>query len=384
MFRIGDLEKEAVIRVIDSGWMFKVDGPNPSETLQFEAELEEKFQVDHAILMTSGYAALRSALVGLGIGPGDEVIVPSYTYIATAMAVVEAGAMPIIAEIDETLTLDPEDVEQKITDRTKAIIPVHIQGFPCNMDALTAVAKKYNLKIIEDSCQSDGGSFHGKRLGTIGDAGALSFNQFKIISAGEGGAFLTNDRTLFERAAIHHDSCAIAYFANQLDGFAAETFCGSEYRSNDLTAAVLRAQLTRLDGILADLRKNKKYIMDALSDDFCFAPSNDIEGDCGTAIAFRFETEAEARAFQKKVDGHIPVDVGKHVYRGWDCIIEKRGALHPAMDPFKMPQNNAPDYRDDMCPKTLDLLARSVLVFVNPDSTTAELDEQIAMYRSAK
>ena len=183
MFRIGKEEIDAVTRVIESRKLFKINDGN-QEVFNFENELREKFDVENALLMTSGKAALISALTGMGIGPGDEVIVPGYTYIATAIAVTATGAIPVIAEIDETLAIDPIDVEKKITPRTKAIIPVHMQGMPCNMDALMEISKKYGVKILEDACQADGGSYKGKRLGTIGDAGALSFNYFKIITAG--------------------------------------------------------------------------------------------------------------------------------------------------------------------------------------------------------
>lgn len=170
-------------------------------TYHAEEEMKEIFGAEHALIMTSGHAALESALVAMGIGLGDEVIVPAYTYISTAMAVVAAGAIPIIADVDETMPLYPVDTEAKISPRTKAIIPVHLLGFPCNMDAIMAVAKKHNLMVLEDACQADGGSYHGKRLGTFGDAGALSFNFFKIITCGEGGALLTDNREIFERGA---------------------------------------------------------------------------------------------------------------------------------------------------------------------------------------
>ena len=142
MYRIGQEEKDAVARVIDSKELFKVNGGTLQETANFEKEMKEKLNISHAVLMTSGHAALTSALIGMGIGPGDEVIVPAYTYIATPMAVVAVGAMPVVAEIDESLLLDPDDIENKITERTKAIIPVHMQGYPCNMEAIMNVAKK--------------------------------------------------------------------------------------------------------------------------------------------------------------------------------------------------------------------------------------------------
>ena len=199
MYRIGKEEIDAVARVIESKELFKVNGGSLKETENFEKELREKLNIDHAVAMTSGMAALTSALIGMGVGPGDEVIVPAYTYIATATAVLATGAIPVVAEINKTLMIDPEDIEKKISPRTKVIIPVHMKGYAADMDAVMAVAKKHNLMVLEDSCQAVGGTYKGKRLGTIGDAGAFSFNYFKVISAGEGGALLTNNKEIFEK-----------------------------------------------------------------------------------------------------------------------------------------------------------------------------------------
>lgn len=380
MYRIGKEEIEAVTRVINSKNLFKCNDAC-QETYHCECEMREMFNVENALVMTSGKAALISALVGLGIGPGDEVIVPAYTYMASAVAVTAVGAIPVIAEVDDTLTIDVEDIEKKISKYTKAIIPVHIQGFPCNMEAIMACAKRHNLKVVEDACQADGGSYKGRRLATIGDAGAFSFNQFKIISTGEGGALLTNDRKVFERALIYHDSSAVSYFGDQLSEISEPTFCGTEYRTNEIATAILREQLKKLDSILADLRKNKKAIMEALKDKYSFAPSNDIEGDCGTTVAFRFDDEKTARKFAETegVNGVLPIDTGKHVYACWEPILQKRGAFNAAMDPFKMEANKNlnSNYSADMCPKTLDLLSRTVYVSVNPDWTEDELSNII-------
>lgn len=367
MYIIGKEEKEALARVIDSGCLFKInDGPR--EVMHCENELKEALGTKYALLMTSGEAALVSALIGLGIGPGDEVIIPAYTYIATAMAVVSAGAIPVICEADQTLTIDVKDAEKKISKHTKAIIPVHIQGFPSDMDALTALAEKYNIAIVEDACQSVGGEYKGQMLGSIGIAGSYSFNYFKVITSGEGGALFTSDRTLYERALIYHDSSAIAYFGSQLDGVNEPQFCGSEFRVSEFTGAIIREQLKRLKGIIADLRKNKAILADAVKDKFELAPSHDIAGDCGTTLPFRFGSEKEARAFAGKVGGTLPIDTGKHVYSNWTPIMEKRGALHPLMDPFKMEANKGLncDYSLDMCPATLDLLSRTVYIGVSP------------------
>ena len=375
MFRVGKEEAEAVSRVILSGSYFKTRNVY-NETEQAENEMKELFGVKNALTMTSGMAALVSGLTALGIGPGNQVIVPAYTYIATAMAVVAVGAIPVIAECDETLTIDPEDVKRKITPATKAIIPVHIQGFPCNMDAICAIAKEHDLKIVEDACQADGGKYHGKRLGTIGDAGALSFNQYKLMSTGEGGALLTNDNLLYQRALIYHDSNAVAFFGDQLKDVQEKMFCGVEYRTNEIQSAMLREQLKRMDSMIDSLRIIKKRVMDELEGEYRFIPSNDIEGDLATTVAFAFDTPEKANKFAEAKGGVVPINTGKHIYKYWTAIMEKRGAYNPLMDPFKMEANKdiIPDYTDDMCPKTLEILARTVYVGIHPDMK----DEQVA------
>jgi len=390
MYRIGQEEIDAVARTLLSKDFFKINGSG-QEVFRFEDEWKQTVGTDYVLTMTSGFGALSSALIGLGVGPGDEVIVPGYTYIASALAVTAVGAIPVIAEIDGTMTLDPEDVERKISPATKVIMPVHIQGFPSNMDALKEIADRHGLKIVEDACQSDGGMYKGSYLGTIGDAGAYSFNYFKVITAGEGGALVTRDRTVYERALIYHDASAVAFFGDQLDGISQPLFGGTEFRISDITGAILREQLKRMPTLLADLRRNR----DALAALVCGegkavqAPSNDIAGDCGTTLALRFETAEECRAYQAKcaekgVNLTVPIDTGKHVYTNWTQIMEKRGALHPAMDPFKMKENQGlqMNYTMDMCPATLDYLCRTLYVPINPDWDEAELKNVAAVLNS--
>ena len=382
MYRIGQAEIDAVARVINGGNLFKVNDAL-RETEKCEKNMREIWGVKRALLVTSGKGALISALVGMGIGPGDEVIVPGYTYIATAIAVLATGAIPIIADINETLTLDPKDFEAKITDRTKAVIPVHIMGFPCNMDEIVRIAKEHNIMVLEDSCQADGGSYKGKRLGSIGDAGALSFNYFKIITAGEGGAVLTNNDTLYERALIYQDSSAISFFGDQLNGISEPQFAGSQFRTNEISAAILNEQFNRLEGILDDLRRNKKKLKELLAPYCRFAPSNDEEGDCGVALSIEFDSEEDCITFFKKAPKGTtrPRESDRHIYCFWTAILEKRGAFHPLMDPFRMDANkdHIPDYNVNMCPKTLEHLAKNCYISINPDWTDKEI-EDIAKY----
>ncbi len=385
MYRVGENEVEAFRRALLSRDFFKINGAG-REVYKFEEEWKAMTGAEYALTMTSGFAALSSALIGMGIGPGDEVIVPAYTYIASALAVTAVGAIPVIAEVDETLTLSPVDVEKKLSEHTKAIMPVYIQGFPADLDALKAIADKRGIRIIEDVCQADGGMYKGKYLGTIGDAGAYSFNYFKIITSGEGGALVTNDRKIYERALIYHDASAVAFFGDQLSGIDHPLFGGTEFRVSDLTGAVLREQLKRMPKILSDLRGNKKRLSNALfggADSFVSdgikvkkTPSNDIDGDCGTTLPLRFDNAADCRAFcakaaEKGIGLTVPIDTGKHVYTNWTQIMEKRGALHPAMDPFLMEANRGlqHDYKPDMCPVTLDLLSRTAYIMINPEWT---------------
>ena len=379
MYRIGQEEIDAVARAINTKDFFKINNSG-CEVLNFENELKEHIGSDHALLMSSGFGALTSALIGLGVGPGDEVIVPAYTYIATALAVTAVGAIPVIADIDDTLTIDPAEVEKKISKNTKAVIPVHIMGFPSDMGRLKAIAEKYNIAIVEDACQSMGGKFNGEYLGTIGDAGAFSYNYYKIMTSGEGGALVTNNKKIYERALIYHDSSAVAFFGSQLDGITEPIFGGTEFRVSDITGAILREQLKKLPAIIEDLYKNKFALIDALNNKALVAPSHDADGDCATTLALRFDTKEACEAFAKKCEEMgvsiiVPINTGKHIYTNWTQIMEKRGALHPAMDPFKMKENQGlqMDYTMDMCPKTLDLLARTTYINVNPDWTADDI-----------
>jgi len=386
MYIIGQEEIDAVAKVIQSKTLFRVNN-GLREAQQFELELAEKVGVKYAICLSGGTAAITCALIGLGIGPGDEVIVPAYTFMATALAVTSVGAIPVLAEVDETMTIDLDDVEAKLRPTVKAVIPVNMVGFPVNMQRLQDLSAKHGFKIVEDSCQADGGSYKGKRNGSLGDVGCYSFNDFKIMTAGEGGAVLTNDRQVYERALIHHDGGAA--FRPYTGEIKEPIFMGTQYRISEVTGAILRVQLKRLDGMLNDLRKTKKTIMDGLADvpGIRFTPSHDPEGDCGTTLGFFFESEKKARRFAElsQVNGWLPYDSGKHVYINWDPLLTHRGACHPAMNPFNMEANKGlrMDYTKDMCPQTLDLLARTVYISIRLDWTPDYVDKVIANCKNA-
>lgn len=391
MYRIGKEEVKEVEKVIKSGQLFRVGDPKKGHLQQcykFEKEWAKKIGTKYALLMNGGgTAALICGLVGLGIGPGDEVLIPSYTFMATATSVLMAGAIPVVVEVDETCTMDPEDMEAKITKNTKAVIPVHMVGLPCNMGKIKKIAKKHKLKILEDCCQAVGGSFKGKRLGSWGDAGAYSFNYFKIISCGEGGAIVTNNRKVYEKASIFHDSgTAFRPYAGE---FSTPIFLGLQFRASEIMGAIMRVQLKRLDKILRDLRKVKKKIMKQLEGEkgINFAPSNDIEGDCGIMIPFRFDDPEKARRFATfpGVGGYRPIDSGKHVWFDWKPVIEKKIWHHPGLNPYNFPENKnlRHTFTKEMYPKSIENLSRTVFVPVNPDWKEKDIKEKVKTLKKA-
>lgn len=251
MYKFGQEELEAIGKVLESGWLFRYGGE--SQTLrqveQFEQKWAERMQVPYAVAVTSGTAALICSLIGLGIGPGDEVIVPGYTFIATAAAVLDARAVPVIAEIDETLTLDVADVRRKITPRTKAIIPVHMAGIPCNLGPLLELAREHGLYVIEDACQAIGAEYKGRRAGSLGDYGCFSFYPSKNLNgAGDGGMVVTNDAARAEKLRMMRVHGETSRYHHR--------WVGGNFRFDAIQAAVITTKLAHLDGWTAARQAN--------------------------------------------------------------------------------------------------------------------------------
>ena len=376
MYEIGKPEIAAVARVIESGQLFRYRGGEGGECDKFERELCAKLGAKYSLLMTSGTSALICALAGAEIGPGDEVIVPAYTFMATPLAVLAVGAVPILAEVDDSLLLDPQDVERKITSRTKAVIPVHMVGLPCDMGALMRLARRHKIKVIEDACQAVGGSYKGRRLTTIGDAGAFSFNQFKIIACGEGGAVVTNDGRLYDGAMIQHDGGAV--FRGHAGALTVPIFAGQTMRASEILGAIMREQLKRLDGILARLRARKAAVYEALagSKAYAMAPVHDRKGDCGVLTAVLLDSEKRMRAAQavlkeQKLGGSSPIDSGRHVYSNWEPILAQRASHHPRLNAFHLTDKKY-RYTKDMCPRTTDVLSRTLFFHTPYRETVAQ------------
>jgi dTDP-4-amino-4,6-dideoxygalactose transaminase len=248
---IGEEERKNLMEIFESGkWWYG------EKVREFEEKYAEFQNAKFGVTCTNGTAALEIALLACKIGAGDEVIVPPYTFIATASAVLKVNAIPVFADIElDTTNIDPRDVERKITKNTKAIIPVHFGGLPCDMDALNDLARKYNLKIIEDACHSWGSKWKNKGTGALGDCGAFSFQMSKNITSGEGGIILSDNEELAE-AARSYSNCG----RGKEQGFYEHFLLGSNYRLTELQAGLLLGQLTRLEAQTIKREGNAKYL----------------------------------------------------------------------------------------------------------------------------
>lgn len=375
MLKVGQAEVENIATAIHSGKLFRYQ--SESECSRFEARYANYLGAGHVALCSSGTAALTAAVASLGLGPGDEVIVPAHTYMATAIAVLATGAIPVIVEVDESITLDPKAVKAAIGPQTRAIIPVHMWGALCDMDSLMAVAKAHDLFVIEDACQCVGGWYRERAAGTIGHTGAVSFNYYKNMTCGEGGAVITNDEAVFQRARCMIDPCNF-YWEGRDPSFTPFVHAGS--RASELEGAMLNAQLDRLPGLLETLRQNKQRVLgETIDSPLRSTPLHSPEGECATAVMYLLPNAETADYFAKAVDGTILLNTGRHTYTEWDPILARQGAHHPALNPFNFPQNAncRMDYHHDMCPQSLDILSRTVSIGLHPDDTTETLSRLI-------
>lgn len=386
---IGEPEEKQVLEVLRRKYLFRYYGPQeyPSKVAEFERKFAAKMGSRHCLAVNSCTSALISALVACGVGPGDEVIVNGYTFFASCAAIVAAKAIPVICEIDDSLTMDPDDLEKKITEHTKAVIAVHMRGAPCDMDRITSICRKHNLKLIEDVAQACGGSYKGKMLGTFGDVGCYSFQYHKIITAGEGGACVTDDDRLYERLMGYHDTAACwrpdRFASERYEG---ELFCGVNYRMNEISGALMLAQLDRLDGFLQKMRSHKKRIKDQIFDlkGIRFRRLNDEAGDTAICLMFFVEDPEKVKPFAQAlaaegVEASASFDKGIpdwHIYYHWKHVIEKKTPT-PEGCPYTCPyyKGDAPaHYSENMCPRTTELLSKAVHINIPPQMTEEDCD----------
>ncbi len=378
-------EEAAVLEVIRSRNVYRfMDAAGGSQCEKLEYLFRESTNRKYALAVTSGTAALLCALQGLGVGPGDEVIVPAFGWIASISAVLGVGAVPIITEVDESLTLDPEAARANISPFTKVIMPVHMRGVPANLDPLLELAGAHSLKLLEDTAQANGGSYQGRPLGSFGDAGAFSLQASKIITSGEGGMVVSDHDEVYARAAMFHDP-----FSNQLVNLPeSDAMWGLNFRMPEVTAALARVQFSKRKRIIDAMRVRKALIKNGIADlaatkSVSFRHLHDESGDTGLALIMFMPDEESAGRVTAALQAenvncsrlYTQDSTDQHVYASWNSVLNKKQWSEQG-GPWTWAARDV-EYSRDMCPRTLDLLTRAVQIHIAPVLSNAEVEENL-------
>ena len=357
----------------------------PVKAALFEADAREYFGRRFALAVSSGSAALFCAVAAIGAGRGDEVILPAFNWFSDYYAITHLGALPVFADVDETLSIDPVDFERKITERTKAVIAVSFQGCPANLTEIERVAAKYGIKVIDDFAQSIGASRDGRRLGSFGDISVASFQQNKIISCGEGGIFLTDDENFFARAVRYHDLGSMrGVFKDQLGdkdlADPARDFAGHNFRMSELQAAVMVAQLRRLDMMIGICRTNHERLRERFASNRRFVVRH-ADGECGVTFFMLFKSKQEAARFGECLAAEgVPLGATsacKNLLASYP--VKSKKMPHDSLPPFGAGFDGEHAVYDSFtsCPNTDGFVGRYVAVAVGPQFTESDIDDLI-------
>ncbi len=375
----GDEERQEVMDVLETGILFRYNFDGPRKGIWKAGTFEEEFSRYHGVeychMCSSGTAADILSLASVGIGAGDEVIVPPFSFIAPIESVLLLGAVPVFAEIDETLCLSPEGIEAAITPRTRAVLLVHLFGSMARMDEIVRVCGKHGLILVEDAAPALGATYRGRHVGTFGKVGCFSFDFFKVITAGEGGAVITDDREVYERAHMFADHGHDHIGDNR--GAERHPILGTNFRISELHAAVGLAQFRKLDSILARQRNYQGQLKEVLSafPQITFRDVPDAAGDSATTLGF-FLPDAPTAVRVHEAMGKAGVGTAYwfnnnfHYIRNWDHL----QGLHSA---YKLPVSlldNVPDYAGIRLPKTDALMSRMQMIEIRLSWTQEDLD----------
>jgi dTDP-4-amino-4,6-dideoxygalactose transaminase len=373
---IGEEEIQEVLEVLRGGYLFRYGestGPNADprfkgKVVQCEREIASYAGVRYAVAVNSGTSALLAALVGLGIAPGDEVIVPGFTFIASISSIVYAKAVPVLAEIDETFNLDPEDVRRKITPNTKAIMAVHMMGNPARLDQLKQIADEHGIALLEDCAQAFGANYKGRVAGSMGKAGTYSFNVYKTITCGDGGMVITDDEEVYRRAFAFHDQGHSPLRSGVEIG--ERPFFGLDFRFTELQAAVLIAQFRKLPQLLKRLHENKRRYKDLIRNlpGLRFREITDEQGECATMLTVILPSAEIARSIASELGTKVVARAGWHVYNNMEQLLQLRTAT-PEQCPFTCFPRYAHEDREirywkGMLPQTDELLERALNISI--------------------
>jgi 8-amino-3,8-dideoxy-alpha-D-manno-octulosonate transaminase len=362
----GDAERKEIEDVLQTGIFFRYNHENVRndiwKTKEFEEEVKKVTGANYAHAVSSGSAAVLAALSSAGIGTGDEVIVPPFTYVATIEAVLLVGALPVFAEIDETLCLSAEGIKKVLTPKTKGICLVHMCGGMANMDEIMPIVKEHNLTLVEDAGQAFGASFEGTSVGLFGKAGCYSFDFFKIATAGEGGVLVTNDEATYKLADSYTDHGHDHIGTNR--GMEQHPIIGFNYRISELHAAIGKVQTARVPDIINRNNKNKKLLAELLSqtEGISFAALADPSGDSATFLNMFLPDTTTAKAV---VDEFNKAGVGGfnywfinmyHFINQWDHVKQLKTAAKLPAEVFGTPQ----DYSNLQLPKSQEVIGRLI------------------------
>lgn len=378
----GEKEKAQVNDVLNSGVLMRYgfDGMRNGhwKSKELEQALEARMQVNHAHLVSSGTAALTVALACAKVGAGDEVILPTFTFVASFEAVLSVGAIPILVDVDDTLTLDPLAVEKAITKNTKVVMPVHMCGSMADLSALKAICDTHDLLMVEDACQAIGGSYEGKPLGSYGDLGCFSFDYVKTITCGEGGALITNNKEFYTTAHQFSDH-GHDHLGNDR-GAEGHPILGYNYRISELHAAVGLAQIDRLDHFLDIQKKNYTILKSALEEipevTFRRVPKSGVEN--YSFLSFFMPTEELARKTIKALSENDVdacfywYDNNWHYYRKWEHLKDLK-SLSPLSDHIK---KGLPDYSKSDFSQSDQWVGRTISCLIKLGWTDTEVKER--------
>ncbi|HNQ64578.1 MAG TPA: DegT/DnrJ/EryC1/StrS family aminotransferase [Smithella sp.] len=381
---IGKEEIKEVMDVLETGILMRYGFDKERKGIYKVREFEQAFAkycgTDYALGVTSGSSALQVALTAMDVGPGDDVLVPAFTFLATYEAVMEVGAIPIMVDIDDTLNFDPLEIEKKKTPYTKAVIPVHMCGSAANIDKIVDVARKNKLLVLEDNAQGCGASYKGKKLGSFGDMGTFSFDYVKTVTTGEGGMVITNNKEFYLRSEWYHDH---GHDHNPKVSRALEgrTILGFNFRMNELQGALGLAQLRKLDYLIGEQKKNKKFIMDVLANvsGVKFRVKPDPEGDSATFLAFNLPSEDQAQKFQNLLaaEGVDTVCYKRNLWHyvpNWEHFLAKSTAnskKYPLTNPA---YKGKVEYRKENIPQAEDILGRTLVMGISVKMSQEKLD----------
>lgn len=390
-------EIQAAVRLLRARSPFRYYGIKlQKEVEKLEAEFARFLGVKHALAVASGTGALHAALSALGVGPGQEVIVPAYMWVSVVAAVVNHGAIPVLADIDDTFCLDPAQVEQRLTPKTTGIILVHMSGAPGNVAAIQKIARARKLWLLEDCAQCNGGSVAGRKVGSFGDMGVFSFQMNKNMTAGEGGCVVTNDFRLYRRAFACHD----LGYARDENGrliFTEPDLClwGKGYRLDELRAAVLRVQLKKLPRIVGNMRRSKyrirralekfprvqlRRILDPQGDTGCFLITTYPDADTAKRINTALRAEGIVTSPQG-ISNVVMTEWGLHLYYN-NISLVKQGSVDGRGFPWNLAENAGlgSQYSKGTCPQADSLFARSILLPIPSCLTRRDEDDIIGAF----